>query len=979
MSRETTRPPSATVVELPPAQKRLFRWSCVPAADSRRLLCRRRYHFTDTVSFISERSLVLFDPHGRQLPRQTLGLRTNFVTQPETFSELEHHAVPICKVADQLGHGGAVRADGFNGTLFRLPLRTAEEAKASLISTAVYTADAVLEAFAGFAEVASSCLLFLKHIERVRIFVIGPGGGQGDGGGADVGPIDPVFSIEVIDRTEESRGNRAATDAFFAGAAASDPTTELVKAFELGVLVTTPFSLAGQLAPQPPAVLQERWLIQTSGRWLPKTSPFVLHAKQSFEWASVATRIDPAAPNDTVGRAYCFLPLPVRTGQPLVHINAPFALSSNRRDLWCEEEADSMLRAQWNAHLLTGIVPECYTRMLVRLTDLVCAGDQDAIYQRWPSTTAVAPFDALGTTAQQLLVKSPVWWDPARARWRAPTNFHVDSGLFATCCGDAETREVLGAKGLLVVDPPCAVQTSLTAAGVLPPTVSAFAVARALKKSGKSETATAVPRRVAGDLLRYFAASVAEDPANKQYLDGLELLPLHNTIVLGKIQLQGGKHAAAAGSKHGKKGKPKAKRHQQLTQHRRDNFSANDATLPRYFLCATEFRGMFFDFSRFIDASGDLETALESDSFAGTNVSRLSPADAASLMHHLLPSTIQGRRCIAFKTPTGGCSVDVDAAAVRSTAAQGSTAKASKGGNGNGSRRQAKALANAGAGAGTDGAGSDVPMDELAVSTRLRALWGFINSAQKGTPEPLHKLFLEWPIIETAQGYLLSEAQARQRAVLKSTAGVDDAQRELLRRTGALFIAPGIECAAARSAIAAASTTLLQAVVASASASEVTDREFGITLRDLVVDELSNPMAAPSVTSAALKTLPIFETLSEQFGPLQHLRCPPASPPPGRRAGGLGVGRTGVAPLLGPAAGRRQRASPAAARAGRPRAPGFNRLSRRLSGPNVSAGRRQRVPGAVACISGSGRIDSPLEGRARRQGHRRDDRVSEQR
>ena len=33
------------------------------------------------------------------------------------------------------------------------------------------------------------------------------------------------------------------------------------------------------------------------------------------------------------GRAYCFLPLPIRTLLPL-HINGYFELSSNRRDIW---------------------------------------------------------------------------------------------------------------------------------------------------------------------------------------------------------------------------------------------------------------------------------------------------------------------------------------------------------------------------------------------------------------------------------------------------------------------------------------------------------------------------------------------------------------------------------------------------------------------------------------------------------------------
>ena len=44
-------------------------------------------------------------------------------------------------------------------------------------------------------------------------------------------------------------------------------------------------------------------------------------------------RVDLAQAEAAVGRAFCFLPLPVLTGLP-VHINGYFELSSNRRDIW---------------------------------------------------------------------------------------------------------------------------------------------------------------------------------------------------------------------------------------------------------------------------------------------------------------------------------------------------------------------------------------------------------------------------------------------------------------------------------------------------------------------------------------------------------------------------------------------------------------------------------------------------------------------
>jgi hypothetical protein len=56
----------------------------------------------------------------------------------------------------------------------------------------------------------------------------------------------------------------------------------------------------------------------------------------------------------TCGVAYCFLPLPVRTGLPVM-VNGFFELSSNRRDVWQSGEdmtGDGKTRAQWNLSLM---------------------------------------------------------------------------------------------------------------------------------------------------------------------------------------------------------------------------------------------------------------------------------------------------------------------------------------------------------------------------------------------------------------------------------------------------------------------------------------------------------------------------------------------------------------------------------------------------------------------------------------------------
>jgi hypothetical protein len=61
------------------------------------------------------------------------------------------------------------------------------------------------------------------------------------------------------------------------------------------------------------------------------------------------------------GHLFCFLPLPLETGVP-VHLNAPFALTSNRRSLWegTGGEGSSSEKADWNQLMLTELLPQVW-------------------------------------------------------------------------------------------------------------------------------------------------------------------------------------------------------------------------------------------------------------------------------------------------------------------------------------------------------------------------------------------------------------------------------------------------------------------------------------------------------------------------------------------------------------------------------------------------------------------------------------------
>lgn len=90
------------------------------------------YHLTDLPGFVSGQHMVMFDPHCKYLPNISAanpGKKVNYV-EHDIRGELADQVAPF-----QL-FGCDTRQD-FQGTLFRFPLRTQEQADASTISKQV--------------------------------------------------------------------------------------------------------------------------------------------------------------------------------------------------------------------------------------------------------------------------------------------------------------------------------------------------------------------------------------------------------------------------------------------------------------------------------------------------------------------------------------------------------------------------------------------------------------------------------------------------------------------------------------------------------------------------------------------------------------------------------------------------------------------------------------------------------------------------
>jgi sacsin len=137
------------------------------------------YHFTDVVSFITRDQLVVFDPHGTHLPRGLLGMRCNFIektlrdTHPAQAAPFVwEDTTPVGSGSSDVGGGGSDVSGGtgdaalscfggavsmrepLDGTLFRLPLRTALQAERSAIVNHSFEEEDLRQMLHDFAEAA---------------------------------------------------------------------------------------------------------------------------------------------------------------------------------------------------------------------------------------------------------------------------------------------------------------------------------------------------------------------------------------------------------------------------------------------------------------------------------------------------------------------------------------------------------------------------------------------------------------------------------------------------------------------------------------------------------------------------------------------------------------------------------------------------------------------------------------------------------
>ncbi|KAM6452398.1 sacsin-like isoform 1-T2 [Liasis olivaceus] len=325
------------------------------------------YHMTDVPFLLSGHTILIFDPNithlqkhirGSARPGIRLSLTSKVATAfPEQFWPFR-------------GIFGCQVGENYQGTLIRLPFRTEQEAKESLICPEPFGPSRIKGLETGFQEINQYLLIFLHNVQEVSLSHLSRGSDSPES-------AQPLATVnrEVLNeagfpliRLTAMWESAVVTHHFLLhSCSANGEAKELFrKGRKRGVHFVPPSaSVALPLCPS-----------TTVGRWHPDIHGFK-------------------------GRVFCSLPLPIESGLPL-HLTAPFAVLSNRKGLW-----DATEKGQWNTALLRDSVTAAWLGALTQLRDM-CKEEllEDyKYYDFWPDVYNIKyPFSEAAKAFYQALI-----------------------------------------------------------------------------------------------------------------------------------------------------------------------------------------------------------------------------------------------------------------------------------------------------------------------------------------------------------------------------------------------------------------------------------------------------------------------------------------------------------------------------------------------------------------------------------------------
>ncbi|CAC5371405.1 unnamed protein product [Mytilus coruscus] len=364
------------------------------------------YNLTDVPSFVTGNQMVIFDPHYEYLgdalrrkrqPGLKIDFRRNKKILERKYSQFEpYNGVFGCNLSVEQD------AISFDGTLFRLPLRTRKQSYVSEISNVPYDHRQMISLMKILMESGGNLLLFTQNVSQVDFYHL------------------PVTEKDPKNATLLYTVHRHPVRSI------ERPISKVSSESKFSVLKSLAECLANKKkenATEIP-VVQMSILFQISIKTNDKLVDFEIEASSSTTpwFATWATGTDKskdmalesskrgviplaciACPlkkldNGTFktlnlkylpdgfyrkGHIFCFLPLPVETNFP-VHINGSFAVTSDRRNIVYKavDDKDSFDN-DWNEALMNDAVCNAYILLLENLAHYDI-DQNEPYYKQWP-------------------------------------------------------------------------------------------------------------------------------------------------------------------------------------------------------------------------------------------------------------------------------------------------------------------------------------------------------------------------------------------------------------------------------------------------------------------------------------------------------------------------------------------------------------------------------------------------------------------
>ena len=388
------------------------------------------YNLTDVPMFLSRNYFVIFDPNtfylGKAIRNKNKpGIKININKNTNRLRNFRNQFKPFNGIFGCDLHLNK-EDNSYQGTLFRFPLRTKEQALRSEIKQFYYDHKQVLELLEIFIGGARNLLLFTQNVRRVSIFHLPKGSNE---------QTQPLLLFEVTKSLSSTGIKRevpfpvtlppALKNLSKDGKdllkqcnflrASSQIATNVGEARQLGtdllrsavtINIKSTNTECGSLFFEGKDHLQsgsEIWLVAFSmGKG--QAMQFSESDKSLLPSAGVAVQLMPKENGKFVpapivqqttgneshhnGTVFCYLPLPIHSGLP-IHINAAFAVHSNRRHLKQKTEDDKVcIGVEWNNVLLEDSVCAAYLDLL---EDVKLAPETYPFHLLWPRACDVRP------------------------------------------------------------------------------------------------------------------------------------------------------------------------------------------------------------------------------------------------------------------------------------------------------------------------------------------------------------------------------------------------------------------------------------------------------------------------------------------------------------------------------------------------------------------------------------------------------------